>query len=166
MGLPGHIIHFSRQGLGALLRRAGFEVNHHTYISRIPYFSISNRLHIHGRSRQWVNYLVRVAQRPPLFIADMLGLGALSKCLGGAGPQPAPRQALRSLSGEVSPPPVQGGETTRPSSPGLCRQATGSAAALMAPAFALSSNRIFLGNPVQDLRPGPIGDCKAMTTFV
>ena len=75
LGLPGHIIHFSRQGLSALLRRAGFEVNHHTYVSRIPYFSISNRLNIHGRSRQWVNYLVRVAQRPPLFIADMLGLG-------------------------------------------------------------------------------------------
>ncbi len=75
LGLPGHIIHFSRQGLSALLRRAGFEVNRHTYISRIPYFSISNRLHIQGRSRQLVNYVVRVFQRPPLFIADRLGLG-------------------------------------------------------------------------------------------
>ena len=75
LGLPGHIIHFSRQGLSALLRRAGFEVNLHTYVSRIPYFSISNRLNIQGRSRQLVNYLVRVSQRPPLFIADRLGLG-------------------------------------------------------------------------------------------
>jgi SAM-dependent methyltransferase len=75
LGLPGHIIHFSRRGLSALVRRAGFEVNLHTYVSRIPYFSISNRLHIQGRSRQAVNYLVRVLQRPPLFIANRLGLG-------------------------------------------------------------------------------------------
>jgi SAM-dependent methyltransferase len=75
LGLPGHIIHFSRQGLSALLQRAGFEVNLHTYVSRIPYYTISNRLNIHGRSRQLLNHLVRVAQRPPLFIADRLGLG-------------------------------------------------------------------------------------------
>jgi SAM-dependent methyltransferase len=75
LGLPGHIIHFSRQGLSALLRRAGFEVNLHMYISRIPYYSISNRLNIHGRSRNLVNYLVKVSQWPPLFIANRLGLG-------------------------------------------------------------------------------------------
>jgi SAM-dependent methyltransferase len=75
LGLPDHIIHFSRQGLSALLQRAGFEVNHHIYVSRIPYFSISNRLNIHGRSRQCVNFLVRIFQWPPLFIANRLGLG-------------------------------------------------------------------------------------------
>ncbi len=75
LGLPGHIIHFSRQGLSAILRRAGFEVNLHTYISRIPYYSISNRLNIQGRSRKLVNYLVRVSQWAPLFIANRLGLG-------------------------------------------------------------------------------------------
>jgi SAM-dependent methyltransferase len=75
LGLPGHLIHFSRRGLSALLQRAGFEVNLHLYISRIPYFSISNRLNIQGRSRNLVNYLVRVCQRPPLFIANRLGLG-------------------------------------------------------------------------------------------
>ena len=75
LGLPGHIIHFSRQGLGAMVRRAGFEVNLHRYVSRIPYYSLSNRLNIQGRSRRLVNYLVRVCQRPPLAIANRLGLG-------------------------------------------------------------------------------------------
>ena len=46
LGLPGHIIHFSRKGLSAILQRAGFDVNLHRYISRIPYYSISNRLNM------------------------------------------------------------------------------------------------------------------------
>jgi len=62
LGLPQHIIHFSRQGLRAILQRAGFAVSHHSYFSRIPYFSISNRLNIHGRARKLLNYCVRVSQ--------------------------------------------------------------------------------------------------------
>ena len=58
LGLPEHIIHFSRQGLSAILQRAGFAVSYHRYFSRIPYYSISNRLNIHGRSRKLMNYLV------------------------------------------------------------------------------------------------------------
>lgn len=75
LGLPEHIIHFSRQGLSAILQRAGFEVNLHRYISRIPYYSISNRLNIHGRSRKLVNYFVRISQWAPLFISNRLGVG-------------------------------------------------------------------------------------------
>jgi SAM-dependent methyltransferase len=75
LGLPQHIIHFSRQGLSAILQRAGFDVNLHMYISRIPYYSISNRLNIHGRSRKLMNYFVRVCQWAPLGIANRLGLG-------------------------------------------------------------------------------------------
>jgi len=75
LGLPEHIIHFSRQSLSAILQRAGFNVNLHRYISRIPYYGISNRLNIHGRSRKLVNYFVRVSQWAPLFIANRLGLG-------------------------------------------------------------------------------------------
>lgn len=75
LGLPEHIIHFSRKGLSAILHRAGFEVNLHRYISRIPYYSISNRLNIHGRSRKLVNNFVRVFQWAPLLISNWLGLG-------------------------------------------------------------------------------------------
>jgi SAM-dependent methyltransferase len=75
LGLPEHIIHFSRHGLSSILQRSGFDVNLHRYISRIPYYSISNRLNIHGRSRKLVNYFVRVSQWAPLFISNWLGLG-------------------------------------------------------------------------------------------
>jgi 2-polyprenyl-3-methyl-5-hydroxy-6-metoxy-1,4-benzoquinol methylase len=75
LGLPGHIIHFSQKGLNAILERAGFDVNLHLYISRIPYYSLSNRLNIHGRSRKLVNYFVRISQWAPLFIANRFGLG-------------------------------------------------------------------------------------------
>jgi 2-polyprenyl-3-methyl-5-hydroxy-6-metoxy-1,4-benzoquinol methylase len=75
LGLPEHIIHFSRQGLSAILQRAGFEVKLHRYISRIPYYSISNRLNIQGRSRKLVNYFVRISQWAPLCIANRLGVG-------------------------------------------------------------------------------------------
>jgi SAM-dependent methyltransferase len=75
LGLPGHIIHFSKNGLSAILERAGFEVNLHRYVSRIPYYSLSNRLNIHGGSRKLVNYLVRISQWAPLLISNRLGLG-------------------------------------------------------------------------------------------
>jgi 2-polyprenyl-3-methyl-5-hydroxy-6-metoxy-1,4-benzoquinol methylase len=75
LGLPEHIIHFSRKGLSAILQRAGFDVNLHLYISKIPYNSISNKLNIHGRSRKLVNYFVRVSQWAPLLIANWFGLG-------------------------------------------------------------------------------------------
>jgi SAM-dependent methyltransferase len=75
LGLPEHIIHFSRQGLRAILQRAGFDVKLHRYISRIPYYSISNRLKVQGRSRKLLNNLVRVSQWAPLCIANRLGLG-------------------------------------------------------------------------------------------
>ena len=74
LGLPEHIIHFSRNGLSAILQRAGFYVNLHLYISRIPYYSISNNLNIHGRSRKLVNNFVRVFQWAPLLISNWLGL--------------------------------------------------------------------------------------------
>jgi 2-polyprenyl-3-methyl-5-hydroxy-6-metoxy-1,4-benzoquinol methylase len=75
LGLPEHIIHFSRQGLNSILQRAGFAVRRHQYISRIPYHSISNRLNLHGGSRQIVNYCVKVSQWAPLQISNLLGLG-------------------------------------------------------------------------------------------
>jgi SAM-dependent methyltransferase len=75
LGLPEHIIHFSRQGLYAMLRRAGFAARHHQYISRIPYHGISNRLNLHGGSRQIMNYCVKVLQWAPLHISNLLGLG-------------------------------------------------------------------------------------------
>jgi SAM-dependent methyltransferase len=75
LGLPQHIIHFSRKGLSAILQRSGFDVNLHMYISRIPYYSISNRLNIQGRSRKLVNYILRFSQWAPLGIANRLGLG-------------------------------------------------------------------------------------------
>jgi SAM-dependent methyltransferase len=75
LGLPEHIIHFSRKGLSAILQRAGFEVEFHVYISKIPYYSISNRLNMHGRSRNLVNNLTRIVQWAPLSIANRLGLG-------------------------------------------------------------------------------------------
>lgn len=75
LGLPDHIIHFSREGLGAILQRAGFDIKLHRYISRIPYYTISNKLHIQGKSRKLVNGCVRVLQWAPLVIANRLGLG-------------------------------------------------------------------------------------------
>lgn len=75
LGLPGHIIHFSRKGLSAILQRAGFDVNLHRYISRIPYYSISNRLNMQGRSRKLMNYWVKISQWAPLVISNQLGLG-------------------------------------------------------------------------------------------
>jgi 2-polyprenyl-3-methyl-5-hydroxy-6-metoxy-1,4-benzoquinol methylase len=75
LGLPEHIIHFSRRGLRAILQRSGFDVNLHRYISRIPYNSISNKLNIHGKSRILLNYCVRISQWAPLSIANWLGLG-------------------------------------------------------------------------------------------
>jgi len=75
LGLPGHIIHFSRQGLSAILQRAGFDVRHHRYISRIPYYSVSNRLNLHGSSRKLMNHCVRLFQWAPLLISNQLGMG-------------------------------------------------------------------------------------------
>lgn len=75
LGLPEHIIHFSCKGLSAILQRSGFDVKLHMYYSRIPYNSISNKLNIHGKSRQLINYCVRYSQLVPLLIANGLGLG-------------------------------------------------------------------------------------------
>lgn len=75
LGLPEHIIHFSRKGLGAILQRAGFEVKHHLYYSRIPYYALSNRLNLQGRTRKLVNYCVRICQWAPLAICNGGGTG-------------------------------------------------------------------------------------------
>jgi SAM-dependent methyltransferase len=75
LGLPEHIIHFSRKGLEAILQRAGFQVKHHLYYSRIPYYALSNRLNIQGRPRKLVNYCVRIGQWAPLAICNWGGTG-------------------------------------------------------------------------------------------
>jgi SAM-dependent methyltransferase len=75
LGLPEHIIHFSRKGLSLMLQRAGFAVNLHMYVSRIPYYSISNRLNLHGKFRKYINYVVRISQWAPLLLSNRLGLG-------------------------------------------------------------------------------------------
>ncbi len=75
LGLPEHIIHFSRKGLGAILQRAGFEVKHHLYYSRIPYYALSNRLNLQGRPRKLVNYCFRICQWAPLAICNGGGTG-------------------------------------------------------------------------------------------
>lgn len=75
LGLPEHIIHFSRKGLSAILQRSGFDVKHHIYISKIPYNSVSNKLNIHGKPRQLMNFWVRFSQWVPLLIANWLRLG-------------------------------------------------------------------------------------------
>jgi 2-polyprenyl-3-methyl-5-hydroxy-6-metoxy-1,4-benzoquinol methylase len=75
LGLPEHIIHFSQQGLAALLGRTGFEVKHHRYYSRIPYYTLSNKLNLRGELRRLVNYAVKIGQGAPLALADRWGLG-------------------------------------------------------------------------------------------
>jgi hypothetical protein len=75
LGLPEHIIHFTRQGLATLLRRAGFAVKIHRYVSRIPYYALSNRVHLRGFPRKLLNYGVRLGQWVPLQIANRCGRG-------------------------------------------------------------------------------------------
>jgi SAM-dependent methyltransferase len=75
LGLPEHIIHFSKKGLYALLARAGFEVKHHLYYSRIPYYTLSNKLHLQGMRRRLANFAVKIGQWAPLAAADRGELG-------------------------------------------------------------------------------------------
>jgi len=73
--VPEHLTYFSKKGLSILLKKAGFKINHHLLISRIPYNSVSNRLRLHGFSRKVTNFLVKIIQFIPLRILDGLGLG-------------------------------------------------------------------------------------------
>jgi SAM-dependent methyltransferase len=75
LGLPEHLTHFSFKGLEAILQRTGFAARNHLYVSRIPYNSLSNKLGLQGKSRQWLNRGFRIAQWLPLKIADWLGCG-------------------------------------------------------------------------------------------
>ncbi|MGA9755093.1 MAG: methyltransferase domain-containing protein [Desulfobaccales bacterium] len=75
LGLPEHIIHFSQKGLEAILEKAGFELKLHRYVSRIPYYAVSNRLNLHGLARKCLNYGVRIGQWAPLWLANQFGLG-------------------------------------------------------------------------------------------
>jgi len=75
LGLPEHVIHFSRKGLNAVLQRAGFAVKHHRYYSRIPYYAISNRLNLQGTPRKLVNHCFRICQWLPLTVCNWAGLG-------------------------------------------------------------------------------------------
>jgi SAM-dependent methyltransferase len=75
LGLPEHLTHFSFKGLEAILQRTGFTAKNHLYVSRIPYNSLSNKLGLQGKSRQWLNRGFRIAQWLPLKIADWLGWG-------------------------------------------------------------------------------------------
>lgn len=75
LGLPEHIIHFSKKGLEAILETSGFEPKFHRYVSRIPYYAVSNRLHLRGLARKCLNYGVRIGQWAPLWLANQFGLG-------------------------------------------------------------------------------------------
>jgi len=75
LGLPEHLFHFSRRGLGAILQRAGLNMIHHVYYSRIPYFTLSNKFNLHGISRKSMNLFVKVLQWPPLLLANLFGYG-------------------------------------------------------------------------------------------
>lgn len=75
--VPEHLIHFSKLGLKALLSRTGFEIQRHIYLSRIPYFSLSNKLKLTGFKRNAVNFGVKVLQYLPLKICNLTGTGIM-----------------------------------------------------------------------------------------
>ena len=73
--VPEHLNYFSKIGLIKILDLAGFKVKKHMYVSRIPFYAISNRLNLKGTARRICNYLVRSLQGPPLRLCNALGLG-------------------------------------------------------------------------------------------
>jgi len=60
--VPEHVSYFSKDGLVFLLKRAGFKIMQHLFISRIPYYAVSNRLDLQGIGRNLSNSLVEHIQ--------------------------------------------------------------------------------------------------------
>ena len=73
--IPQHVTYFSKKGLYYLLKRSGFEIMHHTYITRIPYNILSKRYKLQGGLRKLANNFTRISQIPFVKIMDMFGLG-------------------------------------------------------------------------------------------
>jgi 2-polyprenyl-3-methyl-5-hydroxy-6-metoxy-1,4-benzoquinol methylase len=73
--VPEHLTFFSTTGLMKILQRSGFLITRHEYISRIPYYALSNRLKLTGAFRRLVNYVTRFSQRLPLKLVDLVGVG-------------------------------------------------------------------------------------------
>lgn len=73
--VPEHLIYFSKRGLFALLERAGFTIKHHMYVSRIPYFIVSNKLKLKGTIRHTMNNIVKISQWLPFKFINMVGIG-------------------------------------------------------------------------------------------
>lgn len=75
--IPEHLNCFSIDGLTQLLKRAGYQIEHRTFNSRFPYYAISNKLKLKGKSRKAVNLFVKIIQIIPLFVFDKIGWGGV-----------------------------------------------------------------------------------------
>jgi len=73
--VPEHLTYFSKEGLFAILKRSGFGINKHLYVSRIPYSILSDLLNLKGSPRKVTNGLVKFCQWLPLRLTDHVGLG-------------------------------------------------------------------------------------------
>ncbi len=72
---PEHLNYFTLNGLFKMFERADLTIVKHCNISRIPYFSISNRLNLEGFFRSVTNSVVKYSQVLPLSICNRLGIG-------------------------------------------------------------------------------------------
>lgn len=73
--VPEHLTYFSKIGLTTLLIRTGFVNKGHIYITRIPYNILSKKFNLKGSKRILLNIVVKYAQKLPLKIIDLGGLG-------------------------------------------------------------------------------------------
>lgn len=73
--VPDHLMYFSYRGIQILLERAHYNVMKHSYISRIPYALVSNKLNLTGISRSLMNFSVKWSQKLPIKIIDFMGVG-------------------------------------------------------------------------------------------
>jgi 2-polyprenyl-3-methyl-5-hydroxy-6-metoxy-1,4-benzoquinol methylase len=73
--VPEHLNYFTETGLRALLTSTGFKILKVRHVARIPYYAISNRLHLSGKLRLAINSMTRILQWVPMRILEQLKSG-------------------------------------------------------------------------------------------
>lgn len=73
--VPEHLNYFTEAGLSALLERTGFRTLETRHVARIPYYAVSERLHLYGTMRTVVNKMVQISQWVPMRVLEWLKSG-------------------------------------------------------------------------------------------
>lgn len=73
--VPEHLNYFTYNGISRLLERMDFTKVQHCQVSRIPFYSLANRLSLTGKRRYLTNLIVKYLQVLPIIGCNSIGKG-------------------------------------------------------------------------------------------